>query len=256
MRNSRFLIVDDSKMVVKAVRNIVVNRLGSNQIVSAKNGVEALKVLEKHQIDFIICDWHMPEMDGLTLLGEIRNNSRLKEIPFVMMSTHGGKEAVVSAIQQGVNQYVVKPFSPQKLEDSVRKAWNSAKNRAAQRFSGLPKHNLSASFDGHDCDAQVLDLSRSGMLINLTYTSDIKLFGECAVNLDFDEIDEVAIIHIGPLPGKVLRIEAAHGFHPSTFKCEVALCFLADKTKKEPAMQLKELLNFLAEQEQAMLKAN
>ena len=246
-------MIEDSKIILSAVRNIINNRIGSEQVLLAKNGADALSLLKEHKIDIIISDWHMPELDGLQLLAEIRNNSELRDIPFIMMSTHGNKEDVVNAIQQGVNQYVVKPFSPEKLDDAVRKAYNSAKKRAARRYSGLPKHQVRAKFNGTELDAQAVDISRSGSLLKLTYDANIQLFEHCEFHIEFDDIDELAIINIGPITGRILRIESASGYHPSIKKCEVALCFLPEFTSKDVSEQLKGLLTFLKEKEAASL---
>lgn len=253
MRNSRFLVVDDSKIILSAVRNILTNRIGSDEVLLAKNGQDALSILKEHKIDIIISDWHMPKLDGLQLLEEIRNNNELRDIPFIMMSTHGNKEDVVSAIQQGVNQYVVKPFSPEKIDDAVRKAYNSAKKRAARRYSGLPLHTLTAKFGDKELEAKAVDISRSGSLIKLVYDSSINLFDNCEITLDFEDIDELAIINIGPIVGKVIRISTASGYHPSTKKCDVALNFEPELISDDVKGNLKSLLKFLADKEVASL---
>ncbi len=256
MRNARFLLVDESKIIKNAIAKILVKRIGCEPglILTAKNGLEALDILEKEPIDVIICEWHVSHMDGLALIDSIRKNSALKEIPFVMMSTDGSKEAVVTSIQQGVSQYLVKPFSPERFEDAVRKAWNGTKRRAAQRFSGLPTHRIHGVFKGVDLDAQMVDISRSGGLLTLTYNAAIELFGDCELHLEFDDIDEIGLVSISPIPAQILRIEASRSFHHSTRKCEVAVAFLGDKVDKTVQANLDKLLGLLADKESAIFK--
>lgn len=256
MRNARFLLVDESKIIKNAIAKTLVNRVGCEPglILTAKNGVEAMKVLEREPIDVIVCEWHVPFMDGQELLANIRKHGALKEIPFVMMSTQGGKEAVVTSIQNGVSQYLVKPFSPEKLEDTVRKAWNGAKKRAAQRFSGLPEHRVHARFDGEILDAQMVDISRSGGLLSLVYDKSIHLFEACELSLEFEEIDDVGVVTINPIPARVLRIEASRSFAQSTRKCEVGLAFINEKMAKSELVYLDKLLSYLAEKEKTIFK--
>lgn len=256
MRNARFLLVDESKIIKNAIAKTLVNRIGCEPglILTAKNGVEALDILEKEPIDVIICEWHVSFMDGQELLANIRKNSALKEIPFVMMSAQGGKEAVATSIQNGVSQFLVKPFSPEKLEDTVRKAWNGTKKRAAQRFSGLPQHRVHATFNGKTLDAQMVDISRSGGLLSVVYDFSIHLFEECEISLEFEDVDKVGIVTITPIPAQILRIEASRSFHHSTRKSEIGLAFLADKIAKSEQQNLDKLLNFLADKEKTIFK--
>lgn len=256
MRNARFLLVDESNIIINAIAKILVNRIGCEPglILTAKSAEKALDILQTEPIDVIVCEWHISPMDGQELLKEIRKNSAIKEIPFVMMSSQGGKEAVVTSIQNGVSQFLVKPFSPEKLEDTVRKAWHSAKRRAAQRYSGLPTHVMHATFGGHTIDGQMVDLSRSGGLLTLIYSPEINLFDECELSLEFEDIDDIGLVTIAPLPCRVLRIEASRSFHHSTKKCEVGLAFLGDNLSKEVQSQLDKLITYLAKKEKTIFK--
>ena len=99
MRNIKYLVVDDCNMVLNLVKNIITTRLGSDNIFTATNGEEALVILDKNEIDVVISDWEMPKLSGEELLYQIRTNSRLKEIPFIMMSSLGGRDFVITAIK-------------------------------------------------------------------------------------------------------------------------------------------------------------
>jgi two-component system chemotaxis response regulator CheY len=252
LRDARFLIVDDSKILISAVKNVITNRFGATSIATANNGSEAWDILRNTHIDIIISDWHMPQMDGHELLKMVRSDVLLKECPFIMMSTHGDKEAVVQAIRNGVSHYVVKPFSPAKIEDAVRKAWNGANKRAAQRFFGLPKHRVSVYFNGQCIEAQILDMSRSGMLLSLKYHECIKLFNSIELSVEFDDIDKLAIININFLPATVLRIEVASSFHPSTMQCEIGLKFESSGFERDVKESLANLITFLSNKEKVI----
>ena len=245
MKNNNFLVVDDCRLVLSLVRNIITTRLGSDNIFTASNGKEALDLLEKNKIDVIISDWEMPKLSGEELLYQIRHNSRFKEIPFIMMTSLGGRDFVITAIQNGVSNYVVKPFTPEKLEKAVRKAWNGANKRDAQRYSGLPQHKLSAKLDGKNFHAKLLNISSTGAQFSMKFSKEVQLFSSCELDLKFEKASELGITHLGPIKGRVVRIEAENSFHPSSLQCEVALYFASDSHCKEVEESLAQLFAFL-----------
>jgi len=116
---NKFLIVDDSS----TMRRIVVNTLkslGYSDYVEAEDGKVAYeKLTADDSINFVITDWNMPVMTGLELTKAIRANDRTKALPILMVTTRGIKEDIVQALQARVNNYVVKPFTPQILKDKI-----------------------------------------------------------------------------------------------------------------------------------------
>ncbi len=115
----KVMVVDDSAVM----RKIVIKALmegGHTDIVEAADGKEALSKVE--DVDVIFTDWNMPVMDGLTFVKELRQSSK---IPIVMVTTEGGQKEVLEAMKNGVNDYIVKPFTPSilvsKLESLVKK---------------------------------------------------------------------------------------------------------------------------------------
>jgi two-component system chemotaxis response regulator CheY len=64
-------------------------------------------------------DWNMPRMDGLSLVREVRKMENYKEVPIVMITTEGGKREVITAIKEGVNNYIIKPFTVQTLKNKL-----------------------------------------------------------------------------------------------------------------------------------------
>lgn len=70
-------------------------------------------------IKVLITDWNMPEMNGLELVKKVRADKRFVDIPIIMVTTEGGKAEVITALKAGVNNYIVKPFTPQVLKDKL-----------------------------------------------------------------------------------------------------------------------------------------
>ena len=112
----KVIVVDDSSTMRRIIGNTL-NRLGYNDIVEAEHGLDALGKLT--DIDVIFTDWNMPEMDGLTFVKTVRSSESYKHIPIIMITTEAGKTDIVEAIQAGVNNYVVKPFTPEVLKSKI-----------------------------------------------------------------------------------------------------------------------------------------
>jgi two-component system chemotaxis response regulator CheY len=114
------LIVDDSPTMRRIIKNTL-ERIGYRQSIEASNGLEALEALNDGSINFIITDWNMPEMSGLEFVTELRSRVDYQKIPVLMITTRGMKEDVLQAVQAGVNNYMVKPFTPETLEAKINK---------------------------------------------------------------------------------------------------------------------------------------
>lgn len=113
------LVVDDSN----AMRSLLVStieQLGSFRIVQAANGFEALRLLPREKIDLILTDINMPEINGLELLSFVRNNPIYRAVPVIIISTEGSKKDIEKGISLGANDYLVKPFAPERLLELVK----------------------------------------------------------------------------------------------------------------------------------------
>lgn len=233
MKNVSFLIVDDLQSVRSIVKSTVYNQLGSQKILSAVNGLAAKVILQKQPVDIIISDLEMPRMDGFELLSFVRSHPKLKNIPFIMMTSEDEKEFVVNAIQKGVSQYVVKPFTTEKLEEAIRRSWHSAEQRRNTRISHLPQHEVSMQFNGSNIrKGFIANISTSGILIELEYNEEMALFSSCIVNIAV-KFDDNKTKKIMGLVCKVIRVEAQNFNDQSSHSCRVAVhVFEEDNTSK------------------------
>lgn len=113
----KFLIIDDSA----TMRRIVVNslqRIGVTDVLEAGDGREALNKFDS-SVGFIITDWNMPNMAGVDFARAIRARDDGKSVPILMMTTRSLREDIITALESGVNNYVVKPFTPQVLKEKI-----------------------------------------------------------------------------------------------------------------------------------------
>lgn len=118
--NMRVLVVDDFSTMRRIVKSIV-KQLGFNNVDEAEDGKQALEMLKGGKYGFVVSDWNMPNMTGIDLLRAIRSDPELKDIPVLMVTAETEKQIVVDAIQAGVNNYIVKPFTPQVFEEKMNK---------------------------------------------------------------------------------------------------------------------------------------
>jgi len=120
----KILTVDDMATMRRIIKSIL-NQLGYHNVDEAENGKDALSKLKQNKYDLVLLDWNMPEMDGITLLKEIRNDPQLKDIPVIMVTAEAKKENVLLAIQSGANNYIVKPFTAETLKEKLDKVYES-----------------------------------------------------------------------------------------------------------------------------------
>jgi two-component system chemotaxis response regulator CheY len=112
----KILIVDDSSTMRRIIINTL-SRIGYTDVIEGENGKVGLDQLAKGGVEMIITDWNMPEMDGLEFVGNVRTQN--PSIPILMVTTNAAKEDIVAALQAGVNNYVVKPFTPETLKEKI-----------------------------------------------------------------------------------------------------------------------------------------
>ena len=116
----KVLIVDDFATMRRILKNIL-KQIGFKNLVEADDGTTAWEVLESQEIDLIISDWNMPKMTGLELLKKVRASDKYKTSPFLMVTAEAQKQNVIEAVQAGVSNYVVKPFTAEAISDKLSK---------------------------------------------------------------------------------------------------------------------------------------
>lgn len=116
-----FLVVDD----FESMRNMISNQIrtfGAWKVLKASNGQEALDILKDAQVNIVLSDWNMPVMTGIDLLKAIRANEKLYHMPFVMITAEAKREQVEDAINSGVSDLILKPYTLERLHDRVVRA--------------------------------------------------------------------------------------------------------------------------------------
>jgi two-component system chemotaxis response regulator CheY len=118
--NMKVLVVDDFSTMRRIVKNLL-RQLGFANIDEAEDGAQAYSKLQGGGYGFVVSDWNMPNMDGLELLKKVRTDPELKDLPILMVTAEAEKDKVITAIQAGVNNYIVKPFTGEVLKEKMDK---------------------------------------------------------------------------------------------------------------------------------------
>ncbi len=116
----KVLIVDDSR-AIRRILGTTIRELGF-EVAEAANGQEALDRLEDmdQPVRFMLVDWNMPEMNGLDFVLKVRENKRFEESSILMVTTETAVDQMVKALDAGANEYVMKPFTKEIIEDKLR----------------------------------------------------------------------------------------------------------------------------------------
>ena len=128
--NTKFLVVDDFSTMRRIVRNLL-KELGYTNVDEAEDGSMALSKLRTDNFDFVISDWNMPVMDGLTMLQTIRADPTLSKLPVLMVTAEAKKENIIAAAQAGASGYVVKPFTAATLDEKLAKIFEKLEKAGA-----------------------------------------------------------------------------------------------------------------------------
>jgi two-component system, chemotaxis family, chemotaxis protein CheY len=123
----KVLVVDDMSTMRRIVKNVL-RQIGFIDVMEAENGQDALIKLKAGGFGLVVSDWNMPVMQGIDLLRAIRADAELKALPFLMVTAESQKENLIVAVQAGVSNYVVKPFTAEVLQAKLEKIFTNAQS--------------------------------------------------------------------------------------------------------------------------------
>ena len=116
---SRILVVDDDPVTAKFVSSLL--REEGHEVLVAEDGEYALELAARHDLDLIVCDLLMPYRDGFSVLRALRRDGRSDEVPVIILSMRDREEDIVSGLEEGADDYIIKPFNARELAARVRK---------------------------------------------------------------------------------------------------------------------------------------
>lgn len=122
-KNIIILVVEDLVIMRRLIKNTL-NGMGFYSVIEAEDGQQALQKLEKVRVDLIITDWLMNNVDGIELTRKVREMEHVKDVPILMVTALSDEKDVRTALKNGVNDYVVKPFTTLTLKKKICKLLN------------------------------------------------------------------------------------------------------------------------------------
>jgi two-component system alkaline phosphatase synthesis response regulator PhoP len=140
MTKERILVVEDEEDILELVR-FNLSREGYS-VMGAASGEEAWRLASSELPDLIVLDLMLPGIDGLEVTKIIRNDSRTRDIPIIMLTAKGEEADIVTGLELGADDYITKPFSPRILVARVRAVLRRKVKETAEESSVLKIHDL------------------------------------------------------------------------------------------------------------------
>ena len=122
--SKKILAIDDENDVLLIIKTTLTGE--GYKVLTASNGFDGLALAEDHKPDIIILDLRMPEMDGMEVLDQLRENEKTEKTPVIILTGVSDKEKIREALDKGIIYYIVKPFECQDLVSKVNLALKAA----------------------------------------------------------------------------------------------------------------------------------
>ena len=158
LENMKVLIVDDSEGMRKSIRGMMMVLKYGSAFYFAEDGKEGWRILKEKSVDLIILDWNMPNMNGVELVGLIRDDRRLRDMPIIMVTAEANQEIVAEAAESDIDAYILKPLTTQSLGDKIKHVIDKV-NNPAPMVSHLKKaRDLE---EAGDIDAAIIEAKKA-----------------------------------------------------------------------------------------------
>jgi DNA-binding response OmpR family regulator len=126
LKGLNILIVDDMPFMRNFIRNCVKRSFQGCHCDDAANGKSAIAKLRTKAFSIVLCDWELPDIKGDEILRWVREESEIKDLPFIMVTANDEKESIMKVISLGVTDYVVKPLNCEILTEKIQAAFKSS----------------------------------------------------------------------------------------------------------------------------------
>jgi DNA-binding NarL/FixJ family response regulator len=159
----KLLLIDDDPNLILLVKDYL--EFNGYEVLTASQGMEAMKILEKQTPDLIICDVMMPEMDGYTFVEEIRKNNNFDWLPIIFLSAKGQSKERIKGLTKGADVYMVKPFEPDELVAQVESTLSYSLrliNSCHRKVDNSQKIQVPKSVELTATEKKVVDLVAQG----------------------------------------------------------------------------------------------
>ncbi len=122
MASNQILVVDDDPVTARFIASLL--RENGYDVLVAEDGAHALELVDRHELAMVVSDLVMPYRDGYSVLRAIRRNEKFHDLPVLLLSMRDREEDIVKGLEEGADDYVVKPFNARELLARIRKILN------------------------------------------------------------------------------------------------------------------------------------
>ncbi len=122
MASRQILVVDDDAVTARFIASLL--REHGYDVLIAEDGAHALELVDRHELAMVVCDLVMPYRDGYSVLRAIRQNEKFHDLPVLLLSMRDREEDIVKGLEEGADDYVIKPFNARELLARIRKILN------------------------------------------------------------------------------------------------------------------------------------
>jgi CheY-like chemotaxis protein len=168
LENTVVLVVDTSRTVRRIVASILQEDLGCKHVIQSESALEAMDHIKSGlvQVDWIFSGWELEGMTGYEFLEKVRKNPSTANIPFVMMTSHDDRESIVKALNAGVTDYLIKPFTHEHFLDDVQRIFALRFRRTHPRYKARDANPVEIVFkDGYAYHGNLMDISINDVLV-------------------------------------------------------------------------------------------
>lgn len=168
LENTVVLVVDPSRTVRRIVAAILQEDLGCKHVIQSESALDAMEHIKSGapQVDWIFSGWELPGMTGYEFLEKVRKNQSTASIPFVMMTSHDDRESIVKALNAGVTDYLIKPFTHERFLEDVQRILALRFRRKHPRYKAKDANPVEVVFkDGYAYHGNLMDVSVNDVLV-------------------------------------------------------------------------------------------
>lgn len=174
MKSLKIVVIDDNEDILELLKYNLNQEKAS--VITFTKGNEAFNYINQKKPDAIICDWMLEDIDGLEICRRVKMNPELRNIPFIMLTARGDEIDVVTALELGAEDYIVKPIRIRELTTRLKKIIRRSKNNEKQNLnvSNTSLHESSIHYKDIAMDIDRHTVSIAEESLELTY-SEFKL---------------------------------------------------------------------------------
>ncbi len=192
LQNKTCLIIEDHAQMRRFIAAVLKNQLDLPNPLQVSDAEAALRILKDPpdgvEIGLIICDWGLPGMSGDEFLLQVRSLEGYSDIPFILETGNNSKDLVITAIQAGVTDFLIKPYSAKDLVSKIKRVTYKASDCNTDRYLVDEKYPVQIRSASATCHGELVNVSDRGCCVSLN---------RCGISIPVENEDVTLDLHLG-----------------------------------------------------------